>query len=235
MYCLIWKQPAGPAFLRGLLKWLAAGLSQRTGTVTARDEVACSGKCEASVREASCGQRIGMGHAACVCVCQTGLHVVIRLEFTHIWQESTLCMTSRNVFLTTTNTVPAVLLVLLQSQVLLVVVTWGWGFFIQQLRKGWKKNSKARIAKGKQYFDLVSQPRGALHCIFIYVLFEARQGVEAVIRFRIGNIEHTQRQIQHDAFLIRISKDPLKFNLRRSAAVGTVFVLEWRTLADVIW
>ncbi len=46
------------------------------------------------------------------------------------------------------------------------------------------------------------------------------------MRFRIENIEHTLRQIQHNEFLIRISKDPLKPNLRRSVAVGVLFVLE---------
>lgn len=68
---------------------------------------------------------------------------------------------------------------------------------------------------------------------FIY-LFKARQRAEAVMRFRIENIEHTPRQIQHNEFLIRISKDPLKPNLRRSVAVGVLFVLESMTLADVV-
>lgn len=54
------------------------------------------------------------------------------------------------------------------------------------------------------------------------------------MRFRIENREHTPRQIQHNEFLIRISKDPLKPNLRRSIAVGVLFVLESMTLADVV-
>lgn len=47
-------------------------------------------------------------------------------------------------------------------------------------------------------------------------------------------MEHTPRQIQHNEFLIRISKDPLKPNLRRSVAAGELFVLESVTLADVV-
>lgn len=54
------------------------------------------------------------------------------------------------------------------------------------------------------------------------------------MRFRAENIEGTPRQIQHNEFLIRISKDPLKPNLRRSVAVGVLFVLKSMTLADVV-
>lgn len=42
----------------------------------------------------------------------------------------------------------------------------------------------------------------------------------------------TPRQIQHNAFLIRISKDPLKVNLRRSVAVGMLFVWESVTFTE---
>lgn len=55
------------------------------------------------------------------------------------------------------------------------------------------------------------------------------------MRFKTQNIEQTLRQYQHNEFLIRISKDPLKPNLRRSAAVGELFVLESMMLADVVW
>lgn len=49
------------------------------------------------------------------------------------------------------------------------------------------------------------------------------------------NTEDTPRQIQHNEFLISISKDPLKPNLRRSVAVGLLFVLDSVALADVVW
>lgn len=70
--------------------------------------------------------------------------------------------------------------------------------------------------------------------VFLFIYSEVRRTAEAVMRFRTGNIEHTLRQIQHNEFLIRISKDPLKPNLRRSVAVGVLFVLESMALADVV-
>lgn len=70
--------------------------------------------------------------------------------------------------------------------------------------------------------------------VFLFIYSKVRRTAEAVMRFKIENIEHTPRQIQHNEFLIRISKDPLKPNLR-SVAVGVLFVLESMTLADVVW
>lgn len=71
--------------------------------------------------------------------------------------------------------------------------------------------------------------------VFLFIYSDVRRTAEAVMRFRAENIEHTLRQIQHNEFLIRISKDPLKPNLRRSVAVGVLFVLESMALADVVW
>ena len=70
--------------------------------------------------------------------------------------------------------------------------------------------------------------------VFLFIYSEVRRTAEAVMRFRTENIEHTLRQIRHNEFLIRISKDPLKPNLRRSVAVGVLFVLESMALADVV-
>lgn len=71
--------------------------------------------------------------------------------------------------------------------------------------------------------------------LFIY-LFEIRHMAETVMRFRMENIEDTPRQIQNNEFLIRISKDPLKPNLRKSVAVWVLFVcFESMMLADVVW
>lgn len=39
-----------PGGLRGLMRWLDVGLGQMSGTVTALDEVTCSGNCKASER-----------------------------------------------------------------------------------------------------------------------------------------------------------------------------------------
>lgn len=74
--------------------------------------------------------------------------------------------------------------------------------------------------------------------LYFYFFIHSKVGhtAEAVMRFKIENIEHTPRQIQHNEFLIRISKDPLKPNLR-SVAVGVLFVLEsmhWQMLFDKI-
>lgn len=49
--------------------------------------------------------------------------------------------------------------------------------------------------------------------IFLFIYSRVRRTAEAVMRFKIENIEQTLRQIQHNEFLIRISKDPLKPNL----------------------
>lgn len=69
---------------------------------------------------------------------------------------------------------------------------------------------------------------------FLFIYSKVRHTAKAVMRFRLENIEHTPRQIQHNEFLIRISKDPLKPNLRRSVAVRLLFVLESMTLAAVV-
>lgn len=48
---------------------------------------------------------------------------------------------------------------------------------------------------------------------FLFIYSKVKRTAEAVMRFKIENKEHTLRQIQHNEFLIRISKDPLKPNL----------------------
>lgn len=49
--------------------------------------------------------------------------------------------------------------------------------------------------------------------VFLFIYSRVRHTADAVMRFKIENTEHTLRQIQHNEFLIRISKDPLKLNL----------------------
>lgn len=49
--------------------------------------------------------------------------------------------------------------------------------------------------------------------VFLFIYSRVRRTAETVMRFKIENIEHTLKQIQHNEFLIRISKDPLKPNL----------------------
>lgn len=51
--------------------------------------------------------------------------------------------------------------------------------------------------------------------VFLFMYSKVRHTAEAVMRFRLENKVHTPRQIPHNEFLIRISEDPLKPNLRR--------------------
>lgn len=69
--------------------------------------------------------------------------------------------------------------------------------------------------------------------VFLFIYSEVKHIAKALMRFKIENKEHTLRQIQHNEFLIRISKDPLKLKLGVFQSV--LFVLESMMRTDVVW
>lgn len=89
----------------------------------------------------------------------------------------------------------------------------GSKLIIQRTHQTHRACPKPKLQGGNSHFDLICGHEMP-SAVFLFIYFEVKHTAKALMRFKIENKEHTLRQIQHNEFLIRISKDPLKLKLR---------------------